>query len=99
MLKRPPLPTPRGRSREQSILEGHARPRHIGAFDGAGRCSPRAGAIERRRCSPWAQSITAADVKRRIGIIANDSMGGRDTPSRGLDATARYIAAESAGSA
>jgi len=40
------------------------------------------------------ESITPADVKRRIGIIADDSMGGRDTPSRGLDATARYIAAE-----
>ena len=40
------------------------------------------------------ESITAADVKRRIAIIADDSMGGRDTPSRGLDATARYIASE-----
>jgi hypothetical protein len=40
------------------------------------------------------ESITAADVKRRIEIIADDSMGGRDTPSRGLEATARYIAAE-----
>jgi hypothetical protein len=40
------------------------------------------------------ETITAADVKRRIGIIADDSMGGRDTPSRGLDATARYIASQ-----
>jgi Zn-dependent M28 family amino/carboxypeptidase len=40
------------------------------------------------------ESITPADVKRRIEIIADDSMGGRDTPSRGLDATARYIASE-----
>jgi hypothetical protein len=40
------------------------------------------------------ESITAADVKRRIAIIADDSMGGRDTPNRGLDATARYIASE-----
>jgi Zn-dependent M28 family amino/carboxypeptidase len=40
------------------------------------------------------ESITVADVKRRIGIIADDSMGGRDTPSRGLEATARYIASE-----
>ena len=35
------------------------------------------------------ETITPADVKRRIEIIANDSMGGRDTPSRGLEATAR----------
>ena len=40
------------------------------------------------------ESITAADVKRRIGVIADDSMKGRDTPSPGLEATARYIAAE-----
>ncbi len=40
------------------------------------------------------ETITTADVKRRIGIIADDSMGGRDTPSPGLEATARYIASE-----
>jgi hypothetical protein len=40
------------------------------------------------------ETITPADVKKRIEIIADDSMGGRDTPSPGLEATARYIAAE-----
>ena len=39
-------------------------------------------------------TITEADVRRRIGIIAHDSMGGRDTPSRGLDLTAQYVADE-----
>jgi hypothetical protein len=39
-----------------------------------------------------AQSITAADVAHHIGVIAADSMLGRDTPSRGLDLTSRYIA-------
>jgi hypothetical protein len=39
-----------------------------------------------------AQTITEADVVRRIDIIADDSMQGRDTPSRGLDLTAQYIA-------
>jgi hypothetical protein len=39
-----------------------------------------------------AASITEADVRRGIGIIADDSMGGRDTPSRGLDLTARWVA-------
>ena len=39
-----------------------------------------------------AASITEADVKRRIGILAVDSMMGRDTPSRGLELTARYVA-------
>ncbi|HUF35622.1 MAG TPA: M20/M25/M40 family metallo-hydrolase [Gemmatimonadales bacterium] len=39
-----------------------------------------------------AASITSADVARRIGIIAHDSMLGRDTPSRGLELTAQYVA-------
>jgi hypothetical protein len=39
-----------------------------------------------------AASITANDVARRIGVIAHDSMLGRDTPSRGLELTARYVA-------
>ncbi len=39
-------------------------------------------------------SITAEDVRHRIGVIADDSMMGRDTPSPGLDMTARYIAGE-----
>lgn len=41
-----------------------------------------------------AASITEADVTRRIGVIAHDSMMGRDTPSRGLDLTAQYVAGE-----
>lgn len=41
-----------------------------------------------------AATITEADVMRRIHVIAHDSMGGRDTPSRGLDQTAAWIAAE-----
>lgn len=41
-----------------------------------------------------AESISEGDVRRRIEIIAHDSMGGRDTPSRGLDLTANYIASE-----
>ncbi|HEX6407867.1 MAG TPA: hypothetical protein VFZ90_11870, partial [Gemmatimonadales bacterium] len=39
-----------------------------------------------------AATITAEDVARRVGIIADDSMLGRDTPSRGLDLTAQYVA-------
>lgn len=41
-----------------------------------------------------AASITTADVQRRIGIIADDSMLGRATPSPQLDAVATYIAGE-----
>jgi hypothetical protein len=42
--------------------------------------------------SKAAATITAVDVARRIGIVADDSMMGRDTPSRGLDLTAQYVA-------
>lgn len=37
--------------------------------------------------------ITEALVRRHVGVIADDSMLGRDTPSRGLDLTAHYAAA------
>jgi len=39
-----------------------------------------------------AATITQADVQRRINIIADDSMMGRDTPSPGLEMTAAYVA-------
>jgi Peptidase family M28 len=39
-----------------------------------------------------AATITAADVQRRINIIADDSMMGRNTPSPGLEKTAQYVA-------
>ena len=41
-----------------------------------------------------AQSITQNDIRRRVGIIADDSMRGRDTPSPELDEVAAYIAGE-----
>src|SRR2546422_879765 len=41
-----------------------------------------------------AGSIVATDVQRRIGIIADDSMLGRATPSPQLDAVAAYVAGE-----
>ena len=39
-------------------------------------------------------SITPEDMYSRIGILAHDSMGGRDTPSPGLDMAAEWAAAE-----
>lgn len=41
-----------------------------------------------------AAAITPDGVRRRIFLIADDSMGGRGTPSRGLDQMARYVASE-----
>jgi hypothetical protein len=39
-------------------------------------------------------TITEADYLRRVGVIAHDSMQGRDTPSAGLEKTAAWIASE-----
>ncbi|HSB55318.1 MAG TPA: M28 family peptidase [Gemmatimonadales bacterium] len=39
-----------------------------------------------------AGTITPADIKQRIFVIADDSMMGRDTPSPGLEKTAQYVA-------
>ncbi|MGH7699467.1 MAG: M20/M25/M40 family metallo-hydrolase [Gemmatimonadales bacterium] len=39
-------------------------------------------------------SITPNDIARRIGVIAHDSMRGRDTPSPELEEVAAYIAGE-----
>lgn len=41
-----------------------------------------------------AQTISPADIRRRIGIIADDSMRGRDTPSPELEKVASYLARE-----
>jgi hypothetical protein len=41
-----------------------------------------------------AQSISPEDIRRRIAIIADDSMRGRDTPSPELDKVAMYVGAE-----
>ena len=39
-----------------------------------------------------AATITAADMMRRITYLADDELGGRDTPSRGLETAAGWIA-------
>ncbi|HEV7905185.1 MAG TPA: hypothetical protein VGO96_15195, partial [Pyrinomonadaceae bacterium] len=36
--------------------------------------------------------ITAARLSEHLHIVASDAMEGRDTPSKGLDETAKYIA-------
>ena len=38
--------------------------------------------------------ITGAAIARHIGVLADDSLLGRATPSHGLDAAAAYVAAE-----
>lgn len=38
------------------------------------------------------KQITAERLKEHLSVVASDAMEGRDTPSKGLDATAKYIA-------
>src|SRR5215213_7816155 len=38
-----------------------------------------------------ADAITAAQLKDYLYYVASDEMGGRDTPSQGLDLTAKFI--------
>lgn len=39
-------------------------------------------------------TITAEDIMRRVSLVAHDTMMGRNTPSRGLELTAAYVAEE-----
>lgn len=55
---------------------------------------PVSAAAQRSDLDRAAATITEADYLRRVGIIAHDSMQGRDTPSRGLDKTAAWLATE-----
>lgn len=45
----------------------------------------------RGAASRAADAITASLIQRHVDVIAHDSMMGRDTPSRGLELTARYV--------
>ncbi|HSM59882.1 MAG TPA: hypothetical protein VK849_03750, partial [Longimicrobiales bacterium] len=46
------------------------------------------------RVASAAATITEDDFAWRVGVIAHDSMQGRNTPSPGLDKTAEWIASE-----
>ncbi len=53
-----------------------------------------AAQAEPDRAADAAETITPADLRARIGVLAHDSMRGRNTPSPELVKTANYIAAE-----
>lgn len=52
---------------------------------------PQAAVVAQKR-EYRADLITAAQLKDYLGFVASDMMEGRDTPSRGLDITAHFIA-------
>ncbi|MFN2454645.1 MAG: M20/M25/M40 family metallo-hydrolase [Pyrinomonadaceae bacterium] len=53
---------------------------------------PKAGSSLSALAREDANNITAAQLKNYLSFIASDEMEGRDTPSRGLDTTAKFIA-------
>jgi hypothetical protein len=61
-------------------------------------CAGTSGMTEPERPSPEVmareavRTITPEDMAREIGVLAHDSMAGRDTPSPGLEAAASHIA-------
>jgi Zn-dependent M28 family amino/carboxypeptidase len=63
-----------------------------GAAGTAGAASAPAKAV--RAVPRGAGGITAAELRDYLTFIASDEMEGRDTPSRGLDTTARFLALE-----
>jgi hypothetical protein len=59
-----------------------------GAATAAAPSQPASLAVSRR----LADQITAAQLKDYLYFVASDEMEGRDTPSRGLDLTAKFLA-------
>jgi hypothetical protein len=57
-------------------------------------CVPTATGAQAPDVEMAAATITEDDYAWRIGVIAHDSMQGRNTPSPGLDMTAAWIASE-----
>ncbi|MDX1673596.1 MAG: M28 family peptidase, partial [Longimicrobiales bacterium] len=57
-------------------------------------CSTSRGSEASPGLTAAAETITATDVRARIGFLASDALRGRDTPSPGLDTAAHWIADE-----
>lgn len=55
---------------------------------------PAVAAAQNGTVQAAAASITPEDVRHRIGVLAHDSMAGRNTPSREIEVTAQYVARE-----
>lgn len=56
-------------------------------------CAPSPASISPAGGSTSAE-ISAVDLRERIGVLAHDSLGGRDTGTPGIDMAAEYLASE-----
>ena len=64
------------------------------AATGAGACAPSAVGSLSPSAAQTAPSISEADLRLRVGILAHDSLRGRETGTPGATASARYLADE-----
>jgi Zn-dependent M28 family amino/carboxypeptidase len=56
--------------------------------------TPQLACAQRPPVASGEGAITEALIRRHVNVIADDSMMGRNTPSRGLEMTAGYVAAQ-----
>ncbi len=66
----------------------------VSACAGSGNPQPASPTVPTVGIEEAAATITADDMVRRIAYLASDEMGGRDTPSPGLEMAASWIADE-----
>ena len=75
-------------------LSGSAMRKHLAVVLTALSLLPAGCTAQNQGLDAAAAKITPEDYAWRVGVIAHDSMQGRNTPSEGLDKTARWIASE-----
>ena len=71
-----------------SLALAQSLPTTLAQRKGASRAATSAAVLNARGVN----TITAAQLRDYLSFIASDEMEGRDTPSRGLDTTAKFIA-------
>ncbi|MFQ5678415.1 MAG: M28 family peptidase [Gemmatimonadota bacterium] len=87
-MKEGPLPSPW--SARLVLALGAA----LAVSSGAGPLAAQSSSAAASARTDAAATITAEDLRLRVGVLAHDSMAGRDTPSPGLEKAARYVAAQ-----
>ncbi len=65
----------------------------IGVIGFAGIGLPASPSVSGSSLSAALDTVEVEEIKRDLFVIASDEMGGRDTPSPGLEATAKYLGA------
>ena len=83
--------------RKQGLMGGWcALLLQVGSIVGPASAGAQSTPTEAVDAATAAAQIDVNDLRLRLGIIADDSMRGRATPSPGLQKTAEYVAAQKA---